>query len=87
MIEESDGGSEGVLSARELEILLLASRGLSNRQIASRVYLAEGTIKRHLANTYNKMKVSSRAEAFRKALQEDWITISEITEDDEEKEA
>ena len=81
MLEESKGGSEGVLSVRELEILLLAARGLSNRQIASRVHLAEGTVKRHLANTYNKMGVGSRGEAARKALQEDWITVSEITDD------
>lgn len=85
MLERSDGGSEGLLSARELEILLLASRGLSNKQIASSVYLAEGTIKRHLANTYSKMKVGSRGEAFRMALREDWITISEITADGEGK--
>lgn len=82
LLEESEGGSEGVLSVRELEILLLAARGLSNRQIANRVYLAEGTVKRHLANTYNKMGVGSRGEAARKALQEDWITVSEITDDE-----
>ena len=81
MLEESKGGTEGVLSIRELEILLLAARGLSNRQIANQVHLAEGTIKRHLANTYYKMGVGSRGEAARKALQEDWITVSEITDD------
>ncbi|WP_228282435.1 response regulator transcription factor [Rubrobacter tropicus] len=80
MLEESEGGSEGLLSVRELEILLLAARGLSNRQIASRVHLAEGTVKRHLSNTYNKMGVGSRGEAARKALQEEWITVSEITD-------
>ncbi len=67
---------------RELEILLLAARGLSNRQIAARVHLAEGTVKRHLTNTYHKMGVGSRGEAARKALQEEWITVGEITEDD-----
>ena len=82
MLEESEEGSEGVLSVRELEILLLAARGLSNRQIASRVHLAEGTVKRHLSNTYHKMGVGSRGEAARKALQEDWITVSEITGDE-----
>lgn len=86
MLEESKGGSEGVLSVRELEILLLAARGLSNRQIASRVYLAEGTVKRHLANTYQKMEVGSRGEAVRKALTEEWITIAQVTEEDEEGE-
>src|SRR5215207_228996 len=68
LLEEAEGGAEGVLSARELEILLLAARGLSNRQIATRVHIAEGTVKRHLANTYHKMGVGSRGEATRKAL-------------------
>lgn len=82
LLEESEGGSDGVLSVRELEILLLAARGLSNRQIATRVRLAEGTVKRHLTNTYHKMGVGSRGEAARKALQEEWITLSEITDED-----
>ena len=86
LLEEAEGGAEGVISARELEILLLAARGLSNRQIATRVHIAEGTVKRHLHNSYHKMGVGSRGEAVRKALHDEWITISEITED-EEKEA
>jgi DNA-binding NarL/FixJ family response regulator len=81
LLEEAEEGSEGVLSARELEILLLAARGLSNRQIATRVHLAEGTVKRHLTNTYQKMGVGSRSEATRKALYEEWITIQDVTDD------
>ena len=83
LLEEAEGGSEGVLSARELEILILAAQGLSNRQIAGRVHLAEGTVKRHLHNTYNKMEVGSRGEAVRKALHDEWITIKEIIEHEE----
>ena len=82
LLEEGEDGADGVLSVRELEILLLAARGLSNRQIANRVHLAEGTVKRHLTNTYHKMGVGSRGEAARKALQEEWITVGEITEED-----
>ena len=85
ILEEAEEGSQSVLSARELEILLLASRGLSNRQIGARVHVTEGTIKRHLHNTYKKMNVGSRAEAARRALREEWITISEITDEDEEE--
>lgn len=83
MLEDSGEGSEGVLSVRELEILLLSARGLSNQQISSRLFLAEATVKRHLANVYQKMGVSSRSEAARMALHEHWITIEEITEEDE----
>jgi DNA-binding NarL/FixJ family response regulator len=81
MLEEAEEGSEDVLSARELEILLLAARGLSNRQIATSAHLAEGTVKRHLTNTYHKMGVGSRGEATRMALFEEWITIHDVTED------
>lgn len=86
MLEEAEEGPDSPLSVRELEILLLASRGLSNSQIAWQVHLAEGTVKRHLSNTYHKMGVGSRGEAARRALQEDWITVGEITYDDEEQE-
>jgi DNA-binding NarL/FixJ family response regulator len=82
MLEETREGSEGVLSARELEILLLVARGLSNRRIASSLHLSEATVKRHLANVYPKMGVASRGEAMREALQREWITIEEVTQPD-----
>jgi DNA-binding NarL/FixJ family response regulator len=84
MLEESGEGAEGVLSAREMEVLLLAARGLSNARIASALYLSEATVKRHLANVYEKMGVGSRGEASRVALLKDWITIEEITSEEDE---
>jgi DNA-binding NarL/FixJ family response regulator len=78
MLERGREGAASVLSARELEILILAARGLSNGRIASSLYLAEATVKRHLANAYLKMGVQSRGEAAREALLRDWITIEEI---------
>jgi DNA-binding NarL/FixJ family response regulator len=81
ILEEAEDGSGGVLSARELEILLLAARGLSNHQISEFLDLAESTVKRHLANTYEKMDVRSRGEATRKALFEEWISIQDVTDD------
>jgi DNA-binding NarL/FixJ family response regulator len=80
MLEETGTGAEGVISARELEILLLAARGLSNERIASSLHIAEATVKRHLANIYIKMGVSSRGEASKEALLREWITIEEVTE-------
>jgi DNA-binding NarL/FixJ family response regulator len=79
MLEGTQEGVESVLSARELEILLLAARGLSNERIASSLRIAEATVKRHLANVYPKMGVSSRGEAAREALTREWITIEELT--------
>jgi DNA-binding NarL/FixJ family response regulator len=83
MLEESGRGAEGVLSARELEILLLVARGLSNERTASSLHLSEATVKRHLANIYEKMGVHSRGEASREALLREWITIEEVTAEDE----
>src|SRR5215208_4590995 len=79
MLEGAEEGIDSVLSARELEILLLAARGLSNHQIAYSLHLAEATVKRHLANVYPKMGVSSRGEASREALLKEWITIEDLT--------
>lgn len=84
-LEEAVEGTGGVLTARQLEILLLASRGMSNHQIAASLHLADGTVKRHLADAYKKMDVNSRGEAARKALKEEWITISDVTEETEEE--
>ena len=81
MLESAQkGAADGVLSGRELEIVLLASRGLSNRGISRALHLSEATVKRHLANIYPKIGVASRGEAAQKALLEDWITIEAITE-------
>ena len=84
MLEGTDKGSDGILSDRELEILLLAARGLSNGRIASSLQLAQGTVKRHLVNVNQKMGVQSRGEAAREALLKDWITIEEITAEEDE---
>ena len=83
MLKGTEEGVESVLSARELEILLLAARGLSNEHIASSLHVAEATVKRHLANVYPKMGVTSRGEAAREALTREWITIEEITAEEE----
>ena len=82
MVEGTHDGAESFLSARELEVLLLAARGLSNERIASSLHIAEGTVKRHLANVYQKMGVGSRGEASREALLREWITIEEVTQPD-----
>jgi DNA-binding NarL/FixJ family response regulator len=74
----SQDRSAEVLSNREFEVLLLAARGYSNIQIAHHLNLAAATVKRHLANIYLKMEVSSRGEAVRKALENERLTIHQI---------
>jgi DNA-binding NarL/FixJ family response regulator len=78
-LERMSEGPMGALSERETEVLVLVARGLSNYQIATEMHLAESTVKRHLANIYEKIGVGSRSEATRMALQEQWIGIADIT--------
>jgi len=47
--------------------------------MAHELNLAEATVKRRLANVYQKLGVRSRSEAVRTALMEEWIGLSEIT--------
>jgi LuxR family maltose regulon positive regulatory protein len=55
------------LSERELEVLRLVAQGLSDRQIAERLIVAAGTVKRHLNNLYGKLNVHSRTQALARA--------------------
>ena len=48
------------LTARERQIVRLVSKGLSNREVASRLNLTEGTIKAHLHNIYQKLAINNR---------------------------
>ena len=61
------------LSERELEILRLAAQGLTNRQIAERLYLAEGTVKNYVSAVFQKMGVQDRTQAVLLAQQKRWI--------------
>jgi LuxR family maltose regulon positive regulatory protein len=55
------------LSEREIEVLQLVADGLSNQEIAARLYLSLRTIKFHTSNIYGKLGVKSRTEAVAKA--------------------
>jgi LuxR family maltose regulon positive regulatory protein len=57
------------LSERELEVLSLVADGLSNAEIARKLYIAVGTVKRHINNIYGKLEVTSRTQAVAKARQ------------------
>ncbi len=65
------------LTEREMEILKLASKGLSNQDIATELFLSVRTVQGHLGHIFNKLQVSSRTEAVVHALKEGWITLQD----------
>jgi LuxR family transcriptional regulator, maltose regulon positive regulatory protein len=59
--------SSGSLSNRELEILRLVATGLSNGQIANRLIISPGTVKRHVHNIFEKLNTGDRLHAINRA--------------------
>ena len=64
------GGTGGLLSEREQEVLGLLNHGLANKEIARSVGLSEATVKFHLKNLYGKLGVNSRVMAITVARQQ-----------------
>lgn len=68
-LEDSSGHSEtGKLSPREMEILALAAKGSSNKEIGSQLHISSGTVRIHLSHIYEKLHVRCRTEAAAKYL-------------------
>ena len=63
------------LTKREVEVLRLAARGLTNKAIGGELGVSSRTVQGHLANIYGKLAVGSRTEAVTVALKQGWITI------------
>jgi DNA-binding CsgD family transcriptional regulator len=57
------------ISSREYEVLKLISEGLSNQQIAERLFVSENTVKKHISNLFFKMDVERRTEAVKKGIE------------------
>jgi NarL family two-component system response regulator LiaR len=68
-----------VLSERETEVLQLATRGLSNQEIANELCLSLRTVQAHLGHIFNKLQVSSRTEAVVRALKQGWVTLDDVS--------
>lgn len=63
------------LTDREIEVLRLAARGLTNKAIGRELGISPRTVQGHLANIYGKLGVASRTEAVTEALRRGWIVI------------
>lgn len=63
------------LTSRELEVLRLIGRGLSNAEIAKRLFVGEGTVKTHLGRVFTELAARDRAASDRVPTRAVWATI------------
>jgi DNA-binding NarL/FixJ family response regulator len=72
LAETAGGGADPLpdnLTARQAEVLRLLADGLSNKEIAARLYLSPGTVERHLGTVYRKLGLGGRVDATRYAVE------------------
>jgi len=65
------------LTEREMEVLKLAAKGMTNQEIANKLVISIRTVQVHLSNVFGKLGVGSRTEAVLYALREGWVTLQD----------
>jgi NarL family two-component system response regulator LiaR len=77
--EKHDEKSEPLerLTDREMEVLGLAGKGMTNREIASDLSISVRTVQVHLSNVFSKLGVGSRTEAVLHALRQGWLALED----------
>jgi len=63
------------LTPRELDVLRLAAKGLTNKAIGHQLGISHRTVQGHLASIYGKLGVSSRTEAVTEAIRRGWLVV------------
>ncbi|MHB0857248.1 MAG: response regulator transcription factor [Anaerolineae bacterium] len=76
----SDDHSGENLTEREMDVLRLAGKGFSNRQIAQELVLSPRTVQSHMANIFGKLQVGSRTEAVMVGLRRGWLALEDVRE-------
>jgi len=67
-----------LLSQRELEVLKLAARGMSNKDIGEELFISVRTVQAHLRAIFNKLGVGSRSEAVLYGLKRGWFSLEDL---------
>jgi len=67
------------LSDREVDVIKLAAKGMSNKDIADELHLSRRTVEGNLRNIFNKLGVGSRTEAVLYGLRKGWLTLEELS--------
>ena len=66
------------LRNRELEVLQLAAKGMTNKDIAQELVISERTVQTHFVNIFRKLNVGSRTEAVLHAMKQGWISMEDL---------
>jgi DNA-binding NarL/FixJ family response regulator len=64
------------LTQRELEVLQSAADGLTNKEIAERLFITEKTVKNHISNIFSKLNVNDRTQAVLYALRQGLVSVA-----------
>ena len=80
-IQEARSGEETVkLTKREIEVLTLVIEGKSSKEAADMLYVSKRTVDFHLANIYDKLQVTNRVQAYRRATRLGLIPVESMQE-------
>ena len=76
LIDSGRGSKTGFdeLQSRELDVIKLAAKGMSSKDIADELFISERTVQTHLINIFRKLGVNTRTQAVLHALRKGWIT-------------
>ncbi len=66
------------LSEREVDVLKLAAKGMSNEDIATELFISKRTVQGHLSSIFNKLGAGSRTEAIFQAVKRGWLSFEEL---------
>jgi len=79
LIDSERGSKTGFdeLQSRELDVIKLTAKGMSNKDIADKLFISERTVQTHLINIFRKLGVNSRTQAVLHALRKGWITLND----------
>lgn len=67
------------LTNREMQVLKLAAKGMTNREIANALTISVRTVQVHLSNVFSKLGVGSRIEAVLYALRKGWLALEDTS--------
>lgn len=76
--EYAEKGASVLLTEREIVVLKMAAKGMSNSAIASELHLSVRTIESYLGTIFNKLGVGSRTEAVIQAMKRGWLTLEDL---------